>query len=55
MEANLEEIVLDDSIVEVQEVPSETEEVITGRNSTITLDDTLESMESTDHSGATED
>ena len=45
MEANLEEIVLDDSIVVVQEGPAEKED---NGNATITLDDTLESLESTD-------
>ena len=41
MEANLEEIVLDDSVIVVQEEPEE-------KDTTITLDDSLESLESTD-------
>ena len=45
MEANLEEIVLDDSVIVVHEGPSKKEDE---KNDTITLDDTLESMESTD-------
>ena len=46
MEANLEEIVLDDSIIVVQEEPEEKEN--NEKDTTITLDDSLESLESTD-------